>query len=83
MDPDQLASDCNKTDQRVNRPLNSADIRYLSVTLVNRPLGYTTFSCSAQLSTSFQLIIKTKIPTNEEIFCFKSLRCCIYHANKC
>ena len=41
------------------------------------------FSCSTQLSTKFQLLIKAKIPTNKEISCFKSLRCCIYHANKC
>ena len=25
--------------------------------------------------------ISTKIPTNEEVSCFKYLRCCIYHAN--
>ena len=42
-----------------------------------------TFSWSTQLSMKIQLLIKTKIPTNEEAFCFKSLRCCIYHANKC
>ena len=36
------------------------------------------FSCSTQLSTKFQLNIPTNI-----VFCFKSLRCCIYHANKC
>ena len=41
------------------------------------------FSCSTQLSTKFQLLIKTKIPINKEVSCFKSLRCCIYHANKC
>ena len=40
------------------------------------------FSCSTQLSTNFQLLIKTKIPTNKEVSCFKSLKC-IYHANKC
>ena len=40
------------------------------------------FSCSIQLSTKVQLLIKTKIPTNEEVYCFKSLRCA-YHANKC
>ena len=40
-------------------------------------------SCSTQLSTKFQLLIKTKIPTNEEVSCFKYLRCCIYQANKC
>ena len=41
------------------------------------------FSCSTQLSTKFQLLIKTKIPTNEEVSCVKSLRCCNDHANKC
>ena len=41
------------------------------------------FSCSTQLSTKFQLLIKTKISTNIEDSCFKSLRCCIYLANKC
>ena len=38
------------------------------------------FSCSTQLSMQFQLLIKTKIQTNEEVSCFKSLRCFIYHA---
>ena len=41
------------------------------------------FSCSTQLSMKFQLLIKSKILTNKEVYCFKSLRCCIYHANKC
>ena len=36
-----------------------------------------------KLSTKFQMLIKTKIPTNEKVSCFKSLRSCIYHANKC
>ena len=35
------------------------------------------------LSTKFQLYVKTKMPKNEEVSRFKSLRCCIYHANKC
>ena len=30
-------------------------------------------SCSTQLSTKFRLLIKAKIPTNEEVSCFKSL----------
>ena len=47
------------------------------------PRGYKTYSCSTQLSTKFQLLIKTEIPTNEEISCFKSVRCCIHRANKC
>ena len=33
------------------------------------------FSCSTQLSTIFQMLIKTKIPTNNEVSFFKSLRC--------
>ena len=41
------------------------------------------FSCSTQLSTKFQLLIKTKILTNKGVSCFKYYRCCIYHANKC
>ena len=33
------------------------------------------FICLTQLSTKFQLLMKTKIPTNKEVSCFKSLRC--------
>ena len=40
-------------------------------------------SCSTQLSTKFHLLTKNKIPTNKEVICFKSLRSCIYAANKC
>ena len=40
------------------------------------------FSCSTELSTKFQLLIKAKIPKNKEVSCFKALRCCIYHAHK-
>ena len=54
----------------------------ISVLLVEAQ-GKLIFSYSSQLSTEFQLLIKTKIPTNEEVSCFKSLRCCIYHAYKC
>ena len=38
------------------------------------------FSCSTQLSTKF-LLINTKLPINEEGFCFKSLRCIIMLIN--
>ena len=41
------------------------------------------FSSSTQLSPKCQLFIKTYIPTNEEVSCFKSLICCNNHANKC
>ena len=41
------------------------------------------FSYSTKLSTKFQLLIKTKIRLNKKVSCFKSLRCCIYLANKC
>ena len=39
------------------------------------------FPSSTQLSTKFQLLIKTKIQKSEEISRFKSLRCGIYHAH--
>ena len=42
------------------------------------PRAYTTFFMLN--STEHK---KTKILKNEELSCFKSLRCCIYHANKC
>ena len=47
-----------------------------------RPQGYDLFSCSTvqEISTAHK---KTKISTNEEVSCFGSLRCCIYHADKC
>ena len=41
------------------------------------------FSCSTQLNTKLQILIKTKIPTNEDVSCFKSLRCYTDHADKC
>ena len=59
--------------------VNSINFTTVSCLVKNWPRGL----CSTQLSTKFQLLIKTKIPTNEKVFCFKSLRCCIYHANKC
>ena len=33
--------------------------------------------------TQISLGIRQKIPTNKEVSCFKSFRCCIYHAYKC
>ena len=36
------------------------------------------FSYSTQLSMKLQLLIKTEIPTNEEVYCFESLSCCMY-----
>ena len=48
-----------------------------------RPEVIKLFSCSTQLSTKFQLLIKTEVPTNKDISWFKYLRYCIYHANKC
>ena len=48
-----------------------------------RPQGCKLFSCSTQMSMKFELLIRTKILTNKEVFCLKSLKCCIYHANKC
>ena len=38
------------------------------------------FSCSTQLSTKFQLHIKTEVQENENVSCFKTLRYC-WHFN--
>ena len=43
-----------------------------------RPQGYKTFF----ILNSTEHEISTAHKTNKEITCFKSLRCCIYHANK-
>ena len=40
------------------------------------------FSCSTQLSTKFEQLIKLKYRQLKKLFA-KSLRCCIYHADKC
>ena len=62
--------DKEKTDDKANSKLQV-------LTLLNF------FLCSLQLSTIFHLLIKTKISTNKKVSCFKSLRFCVYHANKC
>ena len=41
------------------------------------------FSCSTQLNMKFQPLIFTKMLKNIDFSCFQTLRCCIYHANKC
>ena len=51
------------------------------ITKVPGPEVIKLFSCSTQLSTKFQLLIKTKIPKSKDVSCFKSLRCGIYHAD--
>ena len=48
-----------------------------------RKTGQTVLLKGNFISCSTRLLIKTEIPTKEEDSCFKSLRCCIYHANKC
>ena len=56
---------------------------FIKCALFSGPQVIKLFSCSTQLSTKFQLLINTKIPTNKEVSCLRSLWCCIYHANKC
>ena len=50
-----------------------------------RPRGYKTFFMLNSTEHEISIAHKTKIhvPTNVEVSCFKSLRCCINHANKC
>ena len=71
-----------------------SSLSLVSLNLKTREIGHNHDSISVldprfyevikpQLSTKFQLFIKTKIPTNKTVSCFKSFRSCIYHANKC
>ena len=80
-----------KLDQCLLQEISSGDtscmlspivLRMATFLLRSGPEGIKLFSCSTQRSTKFQPI-NTKIPTNKEVSNFKSLRCCIYHANKC
>ena len=41
------------------------------------------FSCTTQLSIKMIILIMAKMLKNEDCSCFKSPRCCIYHANNC
>ena len=41
------------------------------------------FSYTAQTSLKIQMPIKTKMLKNIDFSCFQTLRCCIYHADKC
>ena len=47
------------------------------------PRGYKTFFMLNSTEHEISTAHKTKILTNKEVSCFKSLRCCIYHADKC
>ena len=49
------------------------EIRLLYYNYLPVPAVIKYFSCSNQLSTKFQLLIETKMPTNKEVSCFKSL----------
>ena len=49
---------------------NCDDIELASDISITGPKVIKLFSCSTQLSTKFQLLIKTKIPTNEAGFFF-------------
>ena len=68
--------------QTINQLLSEMDGYVLTLSDKPGPKVIKLFSCSPQLSMKFQLLIKTKIPTNKEVSCFKSLRSCIYHADK-
>ena len=48
-----------------------------------RPQGYKTFFMLNSTEHDISTAGKTKIPANKEVFGFKSLRCGIYHANRC
>ena len=47
------------------------------------PLGYNFFFMLNSTEHEVSSAHKTIIPTNVEVSCFKSLRCCFYPAHKC
>ena len=51
---------------------------FLVINVKSGPEVIKEISYSTQLSTKFHLLIKTRIPTHEEVSCLKSLRCCNY-----
>ena len=62
---------CTNRGVRTNVDTHCAHSMYLRCTLYwYRSRGYNTFSCSTELSSKFQLLIKTKIPTTEKVSCF-------------
>ena len=48
-----------------------------------RPRGYETFFMLNSTEHDISTAYKSKIPKSEEVSYFKTLRCGIYHANKC
>ena len=55
---------------------------FINKWFVSWPRGYKTFLMLNSTEHEISSAHKTKIPTKKEVSCFKSLRCCIYHANK-
>ena len=53
------------------------------VRLANWSKGYKTLFMLVSTEHEISIAHKTKIWKNEEISCSKSLKCCIYRANKC
>ena len=49
------------------------DVLFQSVKKEFRPLCYKTFSCSAELSMKFQLLMKIRIPKNKDFSSFKTI----------
>ena len=47
------------------------------------PHGYKSFVILNSTEHEILTALKIKIPTNEQVSCFNSLICCIYHASKC
>ena len=72
----------------IKQCLISAGCMYRKIVNLNtreniRPRGYKTFFMLNSTKHNFSTAHKKMIPTNKEVSCFKPLRCCIYHANKC
>ena len=54
-----------------------------TVVLLTRPRGYKRVFMLDSNEHVYQLLIKNKMLQNTDASCFHTLRCCIYHVNKC
>ena len=60
----------------------NTEYSHIDLASISGPEVIKLFSCSTQLSTKFQLLIKAKIPTKKMFHAFSLIRYCIYHANR-
>ena len=67
-DPSHLELKCTKRTNQIKVILDAKDLNIEHNNQISGPEVIKLFSCSSQLSTKFQLLIKTKKPTNKDVY---------------